>query len=488
MPKPPTVGQEIVSGAARGNGVSASDLRGAHATRLGISLEDFVGRSPSRFRLQRYAASLTDHGGLAACFWRRLLPSNPVEVRGRVRADGGADRPRLGGLVVCGSHLCPVCAPRLAKTRRQEVGQVIAWATGQGFYPVLLTLTTSHQAGDDLAELLDRQRQALRSWRQHRAYRDAAKSIAGTISAFETTYGKHGWHPHAHILFLVRARSMGRALRIVVSLRRAWRASAEAKGLRVGRAGFRAQAGEQASGYLAKWDTAAEVAGAWCKRGRQGAETPFGLLLRAYEGDSQAAVLWSEYAAVMKGRSVLRFSPGLRAAAGLADVSDVEASMPSVDDDESLVALIAPAVWEAAKSAGLDRTVLLDAARVGGGEGVRRYLDTLLGLNARPRFSGHAAASVWPLPAVLPVRASRDLPLFRRLLSLSQPLLVPRPPLQGRLWPAGRGPPPLPAIEPLVFLAASVRTRREAGAFSLLCQAALPRSLSQVGPRSRARG
>jgi len=217
MAKTPT-GQEICISAAHDN--SAPWQVGAHAPTLGRPIEDFVGRPPSRFRLQRYAASLTDHGGLAACFWRRLLPSNPVEVRGRLRSDGGADRPRLSGLVVCGSHLCPVCGPRLAKTRREELARVIAWATGQGLQPVFLTLTTSHQAGDDLAELLDCQRQALRAWRQHRAFRDAAKSFAGTVSAFEATYGRNGWHPHAHILLLVRARSMGKALRVVGGLRR----------------------------------------------------------------------------------------------------------------------------------------------------------------------------------------------------------------------------------------------------------------------------
>ena len=481
MAKTPT-GQEICISAAHDN--SAPWQVGAHAPTLGRPIEDFVGRPPSRFRLQRYAASLTDHGGLAACFWRRLLPSNPVEVKGRLRADGGADRPRLGGLVVCGSHLCPVCGPRLAKTRREEVGQVLTWATGLGLYPVLLTLTTAHTVADGLAELLDRQRQALRAWRQHRAYREAAKNFVGTVSAFETTYGRNGWHPHTHILFLVRARSMGRALRIVVSLRRAWRATAEAKGLRVGRAGFRAQAGEQASGYLAKWDTAAEVAGAWCKRGRQSAETPFGLLLRAYEGDSQAAVLWSEYAAVMKGRSVLRFSPGLRAAAGLGDVSDVDAATPRACDDESIVALISPSLWEAAKAAGLDRSALLSAARVEGGEGVRRYLEALLGLNAPPPFSEQAAAALpGPPPAVLPVRASRDLPLFRRLLSLSLLLAVRLRLLRGLLWLAGPGPPREPVIMACGRLVASFRTLPAVDASVLLFPGASLRSLSPVGLR-----
>ena len=366
---------------------------------------------------------------------------------------------------------------------------MIAWATGQGFYPVLLTLTTSHQAGDDLAELLDRQRQALRSWRQHRAYRDAAKSIAGTISAFETTYGKHGWHPHAHILLFVRAPSMGRALRVVVSLRQAWRASAAGKGLHVGRSGFRAQAGEQASGYLVKWDTAAEVAGAWSKRGRQGAETPFGLLLRAYEGDSRAAVLWSEYAAVMKGRSVLRFSPGLRAAAGLGDVSDVDAATPRACDDESIVALISPSLWEAAKAAGLDRSALLSAARVEGGEGVRRYLEALLGLNAPPPFSVHAAAPAGtPLPSLPVLRATKDLLLSRRSLALSLLLAVRLRLLRGLLWLAGPGPPREPVIMACGRLVASFRTLPAVDASVLLFPGASLRSLSPVGLPSPALG
>ncbi|WP_414331233.1 protein rep [Synechococcus sp. R6-10] len=475
MPKPPTR-QEICTTPAVGNRVAEV---GAHAPTLGRPIEEFVGRSPTRFRLQRYAASLTDHGGLSSCFWRRLLPSNSVEVRGRVRADGGADRARLGGLVVCGSHLCPVCGPRLAKTRREEVARVIAWATGQGLQPVFLTLTTSHQAGDNLAELLDRQRQALRSWRQHRAYREAAKSFAGTISAFETTYGKHGWHPHTHILFFVRAPSVGKALRRVRALRQAWRASAAGKSLRVGRAGFQAQAGEQASRYLTKWDIAAEVAGACSKHGRYGALTPFALLLRAYEGDAESASLWAEYAAAMKRRSVLRFSQGLRAAAGLGDVSDVDAATPRAADDESIVALIAPHVWESAKAAGLDRTALLSAACAEGGAGVRRYLEALLGLNAPPPSGQVGSVSEEAWSAASPVfRAPRDSLLSRLSLSLSRRRARLRPPLRGLPWPVGPGPP----------LGVVFRRLPEEDASALLSLDALRSSLARVGPRSRALG
>jgi hypothetical protein len=89
------------------------------------------------------------------------------------------------------------------------------------------------------------------------------------------------------------------------------------------------------------------------------------LLRDAYGGDERARVLWAEYAGTMKGKSVLRFSPGLKSWAGVLDKSDEEAAAVSEADVQHLIAYIDGVVWERAKSGGLCRDDLLMEARKG---------------------------------------------------------------------------------------------------------------------------
>lgn len=363
----------------------------AQAISLGISYKDFVGqiwaeneaegeprRPVSRYRLQRFAADLAPrHGGLRACFWLLGFGATAVSLKGRPVGDGTFERPRLGNLTVCGSHMCPVCGPRLAETRQAETQQVIEWAVGQGLHPVFLTLTTAHKRGDRLAPLLYAQRGAMRRWKQHRDYKARKDAMAGVVSAFETTHGgRAGWHPHIHLLLLVRARSMGAALRLVAGLRAPWKAAAAAEGLTVGRAGFKAVGATdpaRVASYLTKWNAAAEMTRADLKEGKGKGRSPSQLLAAAYRGDAAAAALWAEYADAMKGKSVLRFSPGLKAAAGLLAVSDEEAATPSPDEAARLIDLIDGGIWNEARANGLDRNDLLTAAKQGR-DAVREYL------------------------------------------------------------------------------------------------------------------
>lgn len=353
----------------------------AHAASLGKTLKDFVGqkgrRKATRYRLQKLAAALSpDHRGLAICGWKRTPNSPGVSVRGRVKEGGGYETVALGGLVACGSHLCPVCGPRVADLRREEVAVILDYAKAEGLHPVMLTLTTANKRGDALAPMLDAQRRALRAWKNDRRYRDRKPAIHGVVSAFETTHGANGWHPHIHLVVLVKAPTMGRALRVIAGLRAPWVAAAKAQGLHAGRAGFKAHAGDRAADYVAKWDLADEVAMSTAKEGRDKGRTPGQLLRAAFDGDEQAAALWAEYARAMKGKSVLRFSPGLKDRAGLNDISDEEAA----GDEEpraDLIDIITGDLWEEAKANGMDRDDLRQAAKQDGRDGIRAYLAAL---------------------------------------------------------------------------------------------------------------
>lgn len=351
------------------------DQGDASAAPLG-SDKDFVGRSgdgPSQYQLQRYAATLTNHKGLSSCFWLMAFGALGVDVRG-VPSGDGFDKTRLGGLAVCGSHLCPVCGPRVANQRTDEIRAVLDHVgLSPDIWPVMVTLTVAHKNGDKLAGLSQGIKSALRRWKQHRRYKAARPQIVGTVAAFEATHGRNGWHPHHHVILLVRGPSLRSAMRVIASLRDAWTVSLEAEGLSCGRAGFKATRADKAMRYLAKWDAASEAGQSHKKEGKQGGRSPAQLLRDAYAGDRRAAALWSEWAAAMKGRSLLRFSPGLRAWAGLSSVSDEQAAEPKPEDAERLIERIDGGHWEAAKAGGLSRDRLKAEGRKGR-DAVRAYV------------------------------------------------------------------------------------------------------------------
>lgn len=370
---------------------------GANATSLGTSTKEFVGqgagggerRIPSRYRLQRFAAGLAgDHKGLAVCGWKPMEGASGVAVRGKPKEGGGFEKVQLGNLAICGSHLCPVCGPRVAEVRRGEVAHILDWADGQRLHPVFLTLTTSSKKGQPLAPMVRAQKEALRIWKQDRRYKERRPSIVGVVSAFETTHGANGWHPHFHLLLLVKAKTMGRALRLVAGLRAVWVAAAKAQGLHAGRAGFKAQAGHRAAEYMAKWDLSDEVAAGAAKesKDKDKGRTPSQLLRRGYEGDKAASRLWGEYERAMRGKSVLRFSPGLRKMAGVPDMTDQKAAEEDGDGERPeeaprellpLIDLLPCDLWAEAKRYGLDRDDLKRAAKKDGRAGIRAYLADL---------------------------------------------------------------------------------------------------------------
>lgn len=363
----------------------------ASAAPLG-SAKDFVGRSkagPSPFQLQRYAATLTQHGGLSSCFWLMAFGALGVDVKGVPVVAGGFDRTRLTGLAVCGSHLCPVCAPRVANQRTEEIRAVLNRAgLSPDLWPVMVTLTVAHKKSDPLAGLSRGLKAAMRRWKQHRRYKAARPSIQGTVAAFEATHGRNGWHPHHHLILLIRAPSLVRAMRIVAGLRDAWTASLEAEGLTCGRAGFKATRADRAMRYMAKWDAASETGQSHKKQGKEGGRSPAQLLRDGYAGDRRAAALWSEWAGAVKGLSLLRFSPGLRAWAGLVKVSDPEAAKPKPEDLEVLIARLDGGHWEAAKAGGLSRDRLKAEGRKGA-DAVRAYVAECVAVTAKtvPRRS-----------------------------------------------------------------------------------------------------
>lgn len=290
------------------------------------------------------------------------------------RARDGSDA-SVHGLQTCGNvWTCPVCSAKLAEARRRELqlglvnwleqGRAADGAQRHGGY--LLTLTFSHDADDPLSVLLVRQAKALGIFKRSAAYAEVWKSFGrkGSVRGLEVTHGKHGWHPHTHDLVfglagLLEDRAAIRALKrawlwacikadlvpgvSVAGRRRRLTIKAGEGGSRLAairnhwRHALDIRGGDQAAEYIAKfgrderWGITSELARANAKLGVKKTEwsadlhfSPFQLLQWAANGDDQAAALFREFAAAIKGRRALSWSPGLKTSLGVRDATDEE--------------------------------------------------------------------------------------------------------------------------------------------------------------------
>ncbi|WP_333696851.1 protein rep [Phaeobacter italicus] len=277
-------------------------------------------------------------------------------------AEGSPDRVHYEGLQTCGSvWTCPCCGARISETRREEMNELLAWARAQGYRVKMLTLTARHGRDDDLAELLERMKDAKQRWARHRAYRRIKPHMIGSVTATEVTGGgAHGWHPHFHVIVILDGDVD------LSSLRDAWLASLRGAGLDGTGAGWDIRSGDEAGRYVAKWGAAEELALKDRKKGRAG-RTPAQLLAASCdEGDRRAGYLWAEYARVFHGRRQLVWSRGLKALAGVGEVDDQEAAQDQQQDGqiETGRANIPHAVWRGdVATRGADRRAeLLDRA------------------------------------------------------------------------------------------------------------------------------
>jgi len=365
-----------------------------------------------RYRLQRTAGPIL---GLRHRINYCHMALGHQKDNAEVRESSG--RYSLGGLAVCGNvWACPVCSSRVAERRADEIRQAMTWAKRQGLHPHLVTLTTRHNAMQSAAELVGAISEAWRYVTSHRRYKRPGGprskpglrsfyGIEGYIKALEVTHGGHGWHPHFHLVMFTR-KKMGEAARAELSA--LWRDAIQAQGYEPpsDSHGVDIQDGSKAGEYINKygddgellkrrqgekagqavtWDAADELTKANIKRGRGQNRKPFQLLQDAADGCEESARLYREYVAAFKGRSQLQWSPGLKAAVGVDEVSDEE--MAEQAGDAVMVLAIPRRLWQPFASAvrckrgGASRASLLQLAERGGLDAVARYLAGFAGVS-----------------------------------------------------------------------------------------------------------
>lgn len=288
----------------------------------------------------------------------------------------GGHRAAFSGVQVCGSvWACPCCSSAISETRRGELNALLAWARAQGLRPIMLTLTTRHGLGDDLGELLGRLKDAKQRFHRHRAWTALKPLVAGSVTATEVTYGRAGWHPHLHMIVLVRAADQSEAVALGEGLQGAWLASLRGAGLDGTGAGYSVQGAAEAGRYIGKWGAGEELALGGIKTGRKGGRTPAQLLADAVdEGDRAAGALWRTYAEAFHGRRQLVWSRGLKSAAGIGEVSDEEAAREGEGDHRREIARIEHDAWAGRDGARRRRGRILGAAEAEGASGVARVV------------------------------------------------------------------------------------------------------------------
>ena len=383
-----------------------------------------------RWQLHRHAAGLLAdkteavdrYGKPTVHFEYRVAMCHRGTDGGGVAVKRSPDRSqaRFGNLQTCGSvwH-CPICAPKVAAVRRDEMNEAIAAWKARGGDVYFVTTTMQHNADRYGAGMLDAAlgdlSAALSRHKASRGYRSALESAGavGSIRALEVTYGElNGWHVHTHELLFAQPGQL-RALRRLVKPWVRMLIKRDMAGLLPGdigaekirklrallRRALTVQPGDYAADYVAKfgrepegergaWGLASELTRAHMKRGRAAAgtdgvpqrcdhATPWGLLNDALDGDHRSGGLFREYAVHFKGRRQLFWSPKLRQLFfGLVERSDEAiAADPDTQCTEHVIELV-PSQW-AVVIANEARFDVLRAAATEGAEGVRRLLAEL---------------------------------------------------------------------------------------------------------------
>lgn len=325
-----------------------------------------------RYKLRSGAARLLYRERVCTCGQKLVLSQASVVLP----KSGGA---YVTGLETCGSvWTCPVCAGKIAETRRGEVAKALSRHKGAGGHVYMMTLTVPHHGYETARRLREGVAEAWRKCIAGKAWtkRRDAFEIA-FIRSLEITHGKNGWHPHLHVLVLTRDLDEAEAADLSAWLFDRWAKTTKRLGLGdVSARGFqfeRTDSEEAAGEYVAKWGTDAqfgvdcEIAKAHVKVSRKGGRTPWQILADAMDGDPASVMLFREYAAAFKGARHLTWSKGLKARYGVNEKSDEEvARLETPHYGDQVLGNFRRVVWHRITRAG-KVPALLKAAESGDG-------------------------------------------------------------------------------------------------------------------------
>jgi hypothetical protein len=337
-----------------------------------------------RFWRQEAARELLPNERVSFCT-RRVIPYREGV---KILYNNKYKKAHYGNLMVCGSvWTCPVCASKISERRKSELIQGFNnWTGGL----IMVTLTIRHNKKDKLAEslaVIDRAYKLLTHGRKWQEFKKEF-GIVGSVSNLEITYSENnGWHPHKHIVYLVKNKCNVNSFDRILSAR--WIDYLKVSG-GSGLSGIAMKCEEVTS----KKDRVAEYISAHEKEPKKELWTIESELTKAYYKSSSS--FWSflddwimdvttfkekqklikEYAACTRGRRSVVFSRGLRDMLNIGqDKNDLEISQEQEENSELLITL-AREIWKEVVKKN-KRGELLKVASSGNIEDVWVFLDSL---------------------------------------------------------------------------------------------------------------
>ena len=301
----------------------------------------------------------------------------------------------FGGVMQCGSvWTCPVCAAKINERKANEMRVAFNQAPVMGLKPHLITFTAPHTAGDEIAELNGKMRDALANFWRERQVSNWKKSrgVVGNIRSLEVRYGSNGWHPHFHLIVF----SKDSVLDDTELLLEKWKRVCVRSGLsEPNEYGLDIQDGSKAGEYICKfgsdgemleradgekvsWDAADEMTKGNAKKGKTGSLSPWDLLRGFTDSESEAERnrfrgLFLHYARAFKGVSQLRWSRGLRKLFELEPEKSDDEIVAEQEDSAKLLCHLSRDEWRYLIKT-KQRATVLELAENGGSEAVARFL------------------------------------------------------------------------------------------------------------------
>jgi hypothetical protein len=315
------------------------------------------------------------------------------------------------GLMRCGRvWVCPVCAAKIAETRRAELTELLlearevalGYTSGSPeYYPrwflTMLTFTIAHKPNESAADVLGR---LDRAWKRYYSGGWAISFrkrfyITGTIRALEMTHGAEGWHPHIHLLqfhdsylreqYATPPHYHPSQPEMLGLARGHWsHSAAKVGGYAHALFGVELTVGEvanypiksDAERELARWGMTSEVTKQTVKRGRNENRTITDLLIDAAKGDDLAAQFWIEATNALSGHKQLEPSKGLWVMLGRKLKTDEEAAEDEAAASDRVLALLTWEQWKIVLWAD-KRGEVLEVAAGGDVDQLWAYLATL---------------------------------------------------------------------------------------------------------------
>jgi hypothetical protein len=280
-------------------------------------------RKVARYQLRAALRQITSLKRLSSCG----LPLGGFII---VRRKGDVNH--YSGISTCGSGWsCPVCSSKIRFHRAHEVSRAVVSALAQGMGALFVTRTLPHSADDKLGVTLGLLAEGRRYVFNQKLVKVARKSAGhvGGIASKEITHGYNGWHPHTHdIEFYEHELSLEHfaALSSVYYdylnrfySRHGFDGLSRLHGVKVehieiGSVALAMYVAKVQEGVAIRLHTAHELTRSDLKQGREGALMPFDIACMFFEtGDMALLDLYHEYERETFGRSVIRFTKGLRA-------------------------------------------------------------------------------------------------------------------------------------------------------------------------------